>query len=152
MKRTRRQRAASKAAFALAAKLSPEQRKYRAQRAALARYDRPAFEALKAHEAEREALTEAEQAAVQIIKQALQEHWTDLSDAVELALRAALRLGATPCLPSAETRLHVYRSERLTPSIWQTLRENEREIVAVLAKYPRPELLENGSNSHHQAS
>src|SRR5271167_3901410 len=111
MKRSRRQRAASKAAFALAAKLSPEQRKYRAQRAALARYDRPAFEALKAHEAERQVLTGAEQAAIQIVKQALQEHWRELSDGVELALRAALGLGATPCLPRAENRLHVYRSE-----------------------------------------
>lgn len=45
------------AAFALAAKLTPEQRTYRAQRAALARYDRPAFEALKANEAKREAVS-----------------------------------------------------------------------------------------------
>jgi hypothetical protein len=64
VKRSRRQRAASKAAFALAAKLSPEQRKYRAQRAALARYNRPAFEALKANEAKRDAVSEEEQAAV----------------------------------------------------------------------------------------
>ena len=116
MKRTRRQRAASKAAFALAAKLSPEQRKYRAQRAALARYDRPAFEALKAHGAECEALTEAEQAAVQIIKQALQEHWTDRlmrsnsrcvrrSDWAQRPAFRARKLGFTSTVPNASLRL-----------------------------------------------
>ncbi len=151
MKRSRKQRAASKAAFALAAQLSPEQRKYRAQRAALARYDRPAFEALQAHEAERQALTGAERAAVQIVKRALQERWAELSDGVELALRAALRLGATPCLLPDNDRLHVYRSELVTPAIWQTLKENEREIVAVLAKYPPPPLPGTAENSHHQS-
>ena len=136
MKRSRRQRAASKAAFALAAKLTPEQRQYRAQRAALARYDRPAFEALKANEAERAALSAEERAAIQIVKQALQEHGRELSDGVELALREALRLGAVPCC--ADNRPHVHRYDRLTQAIYQTLKENSREIEALLAQYPPP--------------
>ena len=147
MKRSRRQRAASKAAFALAAKLTPEQRKYRAQRAALARYDRPAFEALRAHEAERQVLTEPELAAIEIVKQALREHWRQLPDEAELALREALRLGATPCLPRPVDRLHVYRPERVPPALWHTLKEYEREIVAVLAQCPPPPLPERCENA-----
>jgi hypothetical protein len=97
----------------------------------------------KAHEAERNALTEAERAAIQILKQALQEHWRELSDALELALHAALRLGATPYLSRSENRLRTYHPERLTPAVWQTLKDNERETFALLAKYPPPPLPEN---------
>jgi hypothetical protein len=100
MRRSPRQRAASKAALACAAKLTPEQRKYRAQRAALARYNRPAFEALKATEAARARLSEEEQKAAQIVNDALEQYPLALSNSAELALRNALSQGGIPFINS----------------------------------------------------
>src|ERR1700677_3804457 len=137
MKRSRRQRAASKAAFALAAKLTPEQRKYRAQRAALARYDRAAFEALKANEAKREAVSVQEQIALHIAERALKEYGFFLSNQAELALRSALHLGATPYVNPADNQLWVLHDDRLTPSVLEDLRETNKEIVDVLARCAR---------------
>jgi hypothetical protein len=137
MKRSRRQRAASKAAFALAAKLTPEQRRYRAQRAALARYDRPAFEALKANEAKREAVSAHEQASAQIANRALEEYGLLLSNRAELALRSALHLGAIPYVNPADGHLWVQHNACLTPSVLRDLRETQTEIVDVLARCAR---------------
>jgi hypothetical protein len=137
MKRSRRQRAASKAAFALAEKLTPEQRKYRGQRAALARYDRPAFEALKANEAKREAVSAQEQAAIQLANRALDEYGLFLSNRSELALRSALRLGAIPYVNSADDQLWVLNNARLTPVVLKDLQETHKEIVDVLTRCAR---------------
>lgn len=137
MKRSRRQRAASKAAFALAAKLSPEQRKYRAQRAALARYDRPAFEALKANEAKRDAVSAQEQAAAQAANGALEEFGVYLSNRAELALRSALHLGAIPYVNPADSELWVLHNARLSPSVLRDLQETHKEIINVLARCSR---------------
>jgi hypothetical protein len=136
MKRSRRQRAASKAAFALAAKLTPEQRRYRAQRAALARYDRPAFDALKANEAKREAMSAREQASAQMASKALEEYGLLLSNRAELALRSALRLGAIPFVKPPDV-LAVFHISRLTPAVLQDLQETQTEIIDVLARCSR---------------
>ena len=63
MRRSRRSINASKAVLALAAKLTREQRHLKAKRAALVRYDWPAFDRLKAHEAERKQASEKEKRA-----------------------------------------------------------------------------------------
>jgi hypothetical protein len=105
--------------LALAAKLTAEQRQVRAQRAFLARYDRPAFDGLKAHEAERKQASEKEKRARSIVEWVLENDYRSLPNEADWALTWALREGAIPCITDGNGRLSAIHREHLDPKPWR---------------------------------
>lgn len=136
MRRSRRSVNASKAAFALAAKLSAEQRRLRAQLAALARYDRPSFDRLKFHQAERKQASEKEKRARAIVEWVLENDYQSFTYEADWALTFALREGAVPSIGNGDGRLAAFHRERLSPRILDRLIAHEDEIYRVLAACP----------------
>jgi hypothetical protein len=131
---SRRSELASNAARALAAQLSPERLRWRAQRGALARHHRDAFETLKAHERVRQKTDEEVQLARKVVDLALEQEWRNLSNYAEMTLLICRDIGVIPFVRPGDDTLYIFQAQKLTPRLNECLRANRDELVEVLAR------------------
>jgi hypothetical protein len=118
----------------LAAQLSPQQRRWRAQRGALARHHPEEFEVLKTHELARRKINEEEQFACEIVDRVLEEDWRNLSNYAELTPRYCRTMGVIPFVKPDDQTLYYYHPSRLTPQLREGIQNNRDELVEMLAR------------------
>ena len=95
----------------------------------MARHHRADFEALKANEKKREAMSAHERESLEIVRWTLSEYGFRLSNRAEVALRLALQQGAVPYVNTADDQLWSIHPDRLSDSAVQELWECRGEIV-----------------------